>query len=125
MPDHEPVTDDEILSGFKSLLQAIELGFGKINGRIDSLQSSMNGRMDSLQASISGLEQRTLRRFDQIDGRLAANDVRFDRIEARLDRIEGRLDGIDALLKTHDEGFLGLRAQLRSIDARLGRVEPR
>jgi len=31
MPDHEPVTDDEILSGFKSLLEAIELGFGKIN----------------------------------------------------------------------------------------------
>lgn len=83
MPDHEPVTDDEILSGFRSLLEAIELGFGKINGRIDCLEASMSGRMDALQASIAGFEQRMLRRFDQIDDRFAANDARFDRIESR------------------------------------------
>lgn len=82
MPDHRGVTDDEILSGFKNLLDAVELGFASLKARMNRMEA----RMDTLAASLEALEQRTLRRFDRVD-------ERFDRMDARFDRMDARFDG--------------------------------
>ncbi len=91
MPEHGRVTDGEIMSGFKSLLDAMELGFAKINARIDALANEMR-------SSIASLEQRTLRRFDAVDDRFDHMDARFKVNEACMNDIRSSVQSIDGRL---------------------------
>jgi hypothetical protein len=70
MPDAHPVTDAEILAGFKSLHDAISFGFAGVKVRFDSTD-----------ARFAALEQRLMRRFDSIDARFNAVEVRLAALE--------------------------------------------
>jgi hypothetical protein len=85
MADDCSVTDDEILTGFKSLQEAMALGFERQSAAFRSVvHSVVRSEIAVVRTEISALEHRMLRRFDEVD-------ARFDRIEARLERIEAHV----------------------------------
>lgn len=104
MPDHERVTDQEILGGFKSLQDAMEFGFAQIAASFE--------RVDR---AISGLEHRTLRRFDEMEKRFDRVDERFERIDERFERIDGRFERLEA----------HMNERFGRVEERLDRIETR
>ena len=104
MPEHGRVTDDDIISGFKSLLDAMELGFAKVHARIDAL--AIENR-----TALASFEQRMLRRFDAVD-------ERFSAIEKRLDRMDARFAANEACMSD-------IRQSVSLIDGRLTMLEAR
>lgn len=79
---HRSVTDEVILEGFRSLHEAMAAGFDAINRRIDALDvriGALEQRVGTLERRVGTFEQRVgtfearmLRRFDDVDARLAA-----------------------------------------------------
>jgi hypothetical protein len=106
MAEYSPVTDDEILSGFASLQQAIAIGFERQKADLRSMVHEVVGE------EIAHLEHRMLRRFDEVDARFNRIDLRFDGVDARLDRMDVRFDGIDSRLDRMDRRFDGIDARL-------------
>ena len=72
----ESVTDEIILEGFKSLKEAMEHGFDRVNGRIDDLRSEMNQRF-------AEMDHRMMRRFDERDVRIDDHEHRITTLEAQ------------------------------------------
>ena len=64
------MTDDEIMTGFASLHEAIALGFERLGAELAVVRTEA-----------ASFEQRVLRRFDGVD-------ERFDAMESCLKRIE-------------------------------------
>lgn len=75
MPEHHRVTDEEILSGFQSLHDAMARGFAGVERRFVGVEHRLD-RIDqrlggcATRAELAQLEQRMLRRFDEVDERL-------------------------------------------------------
>ena len=75
----QSVKDEDILSGFVSMHQAMAQGFDRVERRYNDLEASiLNVRND-----VARLEQRMLRRFDDVD-------ERFDKLEGRVTALELR-----------------------------------
>jgi hypothetical protein len=92
MADDCSVTDDEILTGFKSVQEAMALGFERQSAEFRSVvHTVVRSEVAVVRAEISALEHRMLRRFDEVDARFDGVDARFDRVEARLERIEAHV----------------------------------
>lgn len=82
MAEHGRVTDEEILSGFQSLHEAMARGFAGVERRFDGIERRFMGieqRLDGVEQRLDGfatraqlaqLEQRMMRRFDEVDERL-------------------------------------------------------
>jgi hypothetical protein len=79
MSSNRSVTDEEILAGFASLHEAMANGFDGVRRQMAEMQQQI---LD-VRNDVSRLEQRMLRRFDDIDGRLDRHDVRITALEAR------------------------------------------
>lgn len=78
MPDHRPVTDEDILSGFASLHEAIATGFAAMQAHVDRQLADLRIELRSeFRSEIARLEHRLLRRFDDLEARIV-------RLEARL-----------------------------------------
>jgi len=69
---NRPVTDEDILNGFASLHQAMATGFDGMRREILDVRND-----------ISRLEQRMLRRFDDVDTRLDRHEQRITALESR------------------------------------------
>jgi len=67
------VKDEDILAGFASLHQALTVGFDRVHREILDVRND-----------ISRLEQRMLRRFDEVDVRLDGHEKRIRALEARF-----------------------------------------
>lgn len=100
MADDGSVTDDEIMTGFKSLQEAMALGFERQNAELRSIidsvvhsvvRSVVQSEIALVRADISALEHRVLRRFDKVDERFKQIDERFNRTDEGLNRIEHHL----------------------------------
>jgi hypothetical protein len=75
----QSVKDEDILNGFASLHQAMAQGFDAVARRVNNVEA---GILD-VRNDIARLEQRMLRRFDDID-------ERFDKLEGRVSTLEIR-----------------------------------
>ena len=98
MVEDGSVTDDEILSGFKRLQEAMAIGFERQSAELRSVirsevrsevRSEIRSGIALVRADISALEHRMFRRFDAVD-------ERADRVDGRLARIENHLGPSEA-----------------------------
>ena len=83
---HDSVNDQEILNGFASLHQAMVTGFDAMDKRFSALAkdiSRIDAEILNVRNDVSRLEQRMLRRFDEVDGRLDGHERRIAALEAR------------------------------------------
>lgn len=72
MSSNRAVNDEEILVGFASLHGALASGFDELRRQILDVRND-----------VSRLEQRMLRRFDDLDERLDRHEERIAALEAR------------------------------------------
>jgi predicted nucleic acid-binding Zn-ribbon protein len=84
MAEPRRVTDEEILSGFTSLQEAMLAGFARIDAQLLDLRSA-----------IAASEQRTLRRFDRLEQRFDSVEQRFGSLERQLDSVEQRFGSLE------------------------------
>lgn len=80
MSSNRPVKDEDILSGFASLHQAMTEGFDRVDARFDRVHAEI---LD-VRNDVARLEQRMLRRFDDVDERLDRHELRITALEARV-----------------------------------------
>jgi len=81
-----PVKDEDILTGFASLHQAVATGFEGVQRQFNGVQRQFDGvrqQFLDVRNDIARLEQRMLRRFDEVDAKLEDHEVRITALEAR------------------------------------------
>ena len=94
MSSNDSVNDQEILNGFVSLHEALVTGFDALRNdmltRFARLENDMrtgfaglDGEILNVRNDVSRLEQRVLRRFDEVDERLDGHDRRIAALEGR------------------------------------------
>ena len=90
MPDHRPVSDEDILSGFASLHEAMLAGFAamqaqfvslerrfaQVDDRFAAIDRQFSNLESGLRSELARFEHRMLRRFDDLEGRLAKLEAR-------------------------------------------------
>jgi len=84
MASNESANDREILNGFASLHQAMVTGFDAMNSQFSALAkdlSRLDGEILNVRNDVSRLEQRVLRRFDEVDARLDGHERRIAALE--------------------------------------------
>ncbi len=80
---HDPVNDQEILNGLASLHQAMVTGFDALRNDMSAGFARLDGEILNVRNDVSRLEQRMLRRFDEVDERLDGHERRITALEAR------------------------------------------
>ena len=83
MSSNRTVKDEDILSGFASLHQAMSEGFDRVNARMDARFDRVHAEILDVRNDVARLEQRMLQRFDDVDERLARHEFRITKLEAR------------------------------------------
>jgi len=83
MSFNKRVKDEDILNGFASLHQAMATGFDQVRTEIKCDIARLESEIHNVRNDVSRLEQRMLRRFDDVDGRLALHELRISALEAR------------------------------------------
>lgn len=79
--------DETIIAGFKNLADAMATGFDRMDRQIAQLDAKIDAVRDELRSEfrngLGGLEQRMMRRFDAVDGRLDDHERRITALEAK------------------------------------------
>ena len=87
---NRPVTDEDILSGFASLHQAMATGFDQVRAEmalgLQQVRTELGTEIHGVRNDISRLEQRMLRRFDDVDEKLDRHEKRISALEAAANR---------------------------------------
>lgn len=106
------VTDEEILSGFRSLHEAIHLTFTKFTADMDRRFEAIDRRFEAID-----------KRFETIDKRFEAIDVRFEALERKMEHgfqmlrhdMNRGFDRVDGILDKHERRIAALERQVQSI----------
>lgn len=78
------VDDETIIAGFKNLADAMATGFDRMEAKIDAKIDALRDELRSeFRNGLGGLEQRMMRRFDAVDGRLDDHEGRITALEAK------------------------------------------
>jgi len=87
---NQSVTDEVILEGFRSLHEAMALGFDRVDRRFEALETRMDERFatvdrrfEEVDRRFATLEARMMRRFDEVNERLDKHDRRIGALEAK------------------------------------------
>jgi len=83
---NRPVTDEDILSGFASLHQAMATGFDQVRTEMKLGFTELRTEILDVRNDVARLEQRMLRRFDDVDEKLDRHEKRISALEAAANR---------------------------------------
>jgi len=70
MSSNRPVKDADILAGFAALHEAMANGFDLLHAELRASHGELQGQILDVRNDVARLEQRMLRRFDDIEERL-------------------------------------------------------
>jgi uncharacterized membrane-anchored protein len=64
---NQRVTDEVILEGFRSLHEAMAVGFDRLERKMDERFAGVDRRFEAVDRRFAQLEARVMRRFDAVD----------------------------------------------------------
>jgi hypothetical protein len=76
------VTDEVILAGFRSLHEAMALGFDRVDRRFEALEKRMAEGFAAVDRRFAEFDARMIRHFDERDARLDNHAGRISALEA-------------------------------------------
>jgi archaellum component FlaC len=89
----------------------VEAEIRDLKRRVSELEGSfgfLTEQVSGVHRDLLAFQERTERRFDQIDERFDKMDGRLDRMDGRLDRMDGRIGGVETEVRQLREDMPGI-----------------